>query len=75
MVPTPIDSYRNADNTLSGIFICPSAAIQSIESDYTIRYDFRWVTIHIGQSNIVLNTFRSHRKAHGIISTIAILPL
>ena len=52
-----------------------SEAVRSIERDYTTGYDFFWVSIHIRQSNIVWNPIWSHRKAHGIISTIAILPL
>jgi len=52
-----------------------SGAVRSIERDYTTGYNICWVTIHIRQSNIFPNTIWSHRKAYGIISTIAILPL
>jgi len=60
---------------LSDIIGYLSGAVRSIERDYTTGYNICWVAIHIRQSNIVPNTILSHWKAHGIISTIAILPL
>lgn len=74
MIPTPMDSHRNADNTLPGIPIGHSGAIQLMERHYTTGYDFLWVTIHIGQSCIAIETIWSHRKAPRILSDIAILP-
>ena len=74
MIPTSKDSYQNADNTLWHPHM-PFHSYTIMEGDYTTGYYFHWVAIHIGQSNIVLNTIWSHRKAHRIISTIAILPL
>ena len=56
MIPTPMDSHRNANNTLPSILIGHSEAIQLMERHYTTGYDFLWVTIHIGQSCIAIET-------------------